>query len=330
VTKQTSDRLKKVGGYAAFSLASMLLFVYLTFPWDSLRSFIEEQAKARLSTATGMPTELVVGDLQPSWFTGVVAKKVMVVIHDPKAAPDTAPASLLLPEVRFRLHLRPLLKFLAFLYIPGLSPPHYQADFSAKLPSGESGGDLDVGLVNKQQFMKIDVTLKGIDLAKSHDLLAVGGVFMGTSLDALDLAGVFNAKGDFSLKGGDLTTLDGTLTGGLDDAMLKGGKAGDLDLPQVALGKLDLDIIAGSGKLDIRKFVIHGDDVDVTGDGCSLVLNRNFAFSSPHGKLKVHFGPELMKRVPYLSLGLTALKAPDRDGVYTVPLSGTLKSPRFM
>jgi type II secretion system protein N len=173
------------------------------------------------------------------------------------------------------------------------------------------------------------LNMSHIDLAKAHDLLGVGGKLLGSDLGALDLAGVLTAQADLKLKG-DLTTIDGTLTAGLEQAMLKGGKIGELDMPQVALGKFDLDMIAGSGKLDIRKFVIKGDDVDVTGDGCSLVLNRNFAFSSPHGKLKVHFGPDLLKRIPYLGLGLSQLHAPDRDGVYTIPLSGTLKSPRFM
>jgi type II secretion system protein N len=160
------------------------------------------------------------------------------------------------------------------------------------------------------------LNMSHIDLAKAHDLLGVGGKLLGSDLGALDLAGVLTAQADLKLKG-DLTTIDGTLTAGLEQAMLKGGKIGELDMPQVALGKFDLDMIAGSGKLDIRKFVIKGDDVDVTGDGCSLVL-------------KVHFGPDLLKRIPYLGLGLSQLHAPDRDGVYTIPLSGTLKSPRFM
>jgi type II secretion system protein N len=330
MTKPLKDKLWRWGGYSAFSTVTMLLFIYLTFPWDSVRRNIEAEGRARLSAATGMSAEVAIGDLEPSWFTGVVAKKVIISFHDPKAAPDAPPDSLLFPEVHFRLHLRSLLKLIAWLYIPKLSPPLYQSEFSAKLPSGEVGGDVDIGLVNKVPLLRLDVTAKGVDLTKSHDLLAVGGVFMGTSLGALDLAGVFSGHVDLAIKGGDLTTLEGTVTGGLDNAMVKGGKIGELDLPQVALGKLDLDIVAGGGKLDIRKLVLHGDDVDVTGDGLSLVLNRTFGFSAPKGKLKVHFGPELLKRIPYLGLGLSQLKPPDREGVYTLPLSGTLHSPRFM
>jgi type II secretion system protein N len=273
---------------------------------------VETRIQSALKGTDGTGFDVAITELHSSWFTGVELEKVLI---STRASPanDAPPESLLIPELTVRVELWPTLR----------SKP--TADFTAKVSGGQIAGRVELGKAQQGVVVK----LANIDLAKAHDLLAVGGKLLGSDLGAVDLAGVLSAQADLKLKG-DLTTIDGNLTAGLDQAVLKGGKAGELDLPQVALGKLDLEMLAGGGKLDIRKFVVKGDDVEVTGDGCSLVLNRNFAFSSPHGKLKIHFGPDLLKRIPYLGLGLSQLHAPDRDGVYTLPLSGTLKSPRFM
>jgi type II secretion system protein N len=308
--KALKSKIWRAVGYSVFSTFATLLFLYITFPWDAVRQVLETRLQSTLRATDGSVLDVSIGELHPSWFSGVVMKRVTISTHA-SGAEDAA--VLLIPELSVRAELWPSLR----------SKP--TADFSASVSGGQIGGRVEMG--KAQQAVVLNMS--HIDLAKAHDLLGVGGKLLGSDLGALDLAGVLTAQADLKLKG-DLTTIDGTLTAGLEQAMLKGGKIGELDMPQVALGKFDLDMIAGSGKLDIRKFVIKGDDVDVTGDGCSLVLNRNFAFSSPHGKLKVHFGPDLLKRIPYLGLGLSQLHAPDRDGVYTIPLSGTLKSPRFM
>jgi type II secretion system protein N len=312
MTKATKERVWRAVGYSAFSTLATLLFLYWTFPWDAVRQQLELKIASALKASDGSTFQVEIGELHPSWLTGVTLKRF--VISTPGSGPDATPEALVIPELSARVELWPLIR----------SRP--AVDFSAKLAGGQLGGRVELGKTEAGVVLK----MTGIDIGKARDLLGVGGKIIGADLDAVDLAGSLSADADLKMKGGDLTTLDGKLTVGLDKAMVKGGKVGEYDLPQVALGKLDLDMVSGSGKLDIKKFVIHGDDVEVTGDGCNLTLNRNFAFSAPHGKLKIHFGPDLLKRIPYLGMGLASLRAPDRDGTYTLPLSGTLRSPKFM
>ncbi|MHB8420288.1 MAG: type II secretion system protein GspN [Myxococcales bacterium] len=305
--------LRRALGYGAFATVATLFFVYLTFPWDAVRAQLEGGLQTALRGADGTTFQVAIGTLEPSWFTGVVLKQVLISAHDPRT-PDATPTALLIPRLSARVELWPLLR------------GRKSGTFSVKLPVGEASGRVQIG--KAKDSLVLD--LAKVDLAKAHDFLAVAGKLIGADLDSLDLAGSLSAHAAVELKPGDLTTLDGTIHAGLDQALLKGGKVGELDLPQVGLGRLDLDMQAGGGKLDVHKLLIHGDDLDVTGDGVSLLLNRVFTYSSPHGKLKIHFGPDLLKRIPYLGMALNALPPPDREGTYTLPLAGTLRSPRFM
>ncbi len=313
ISKGVKEGLRRAAGYGAGGLLATVLFIYLTFPWDALRARIEAEAQASLRGADATAFQVAIGKLEPSWFTGVVLHQIVISARDLRQ-PDAAPDALLIPRLSVRVELWPLLR------------GKKSGTFAVSLAGGDVSGRVEVG--KSKDGLTIDATK--LDLAKAHDLLAVAGKFLGADLASLDLTGSLNAHAAIELKPGDLTSLDGTIKVTLDQAMLKGGKAGELDLPQVGLGRFDLDLLAGGGKLDVRKLLVHGDDLDVAGDGVSLTLNRMFAYSSPHGKLKVHFGPELLKRIPYLGMALNALPPPDREGTYSLPLAGTLKSPRFM
>ncbi|HUB05479.1 MAG TPA: type II secretion system protein GspN [Myxococcales bacterium] len=313
IPKGVKDALRRALAYGAFGFITTLLFVYLTFPWDAVRAQIESGLERSLRSSDGTTFQVAIGKLEPSWFTGIVLKQVVISAHDPRA-PDAAPDALLIPQLSARLELLPLLR------------GHKSASFAVKVAGGETTGRLELG--KAKDGVTFDVAK--LDLTKAHDVLAVAGKLIGADLASLDIAGTLSAHAVLELKPGDLTTLDGTIQAGLDQAILKGGKVGELDLPQVGLGRLELEMAAGGGKLDVHKLVVHGDDLDVTGDGVYLMLNRVFAYSSPHGKLKIHFGPDLLKRIPYLGMALNALPPPDREGNYNLPLAGTLRSPRFM
>ncbi len=312
--KETKERIKRALAWSAASTAATLLFVYLTFPWNAVRQRIEDGLSSSLRGPDGSTFVVSVGELKPSWFTGVVVKRLVIVSRDPAAPPDVAASTLVVPELDARLELWPLLRRTPTI------------DFTAKLTAGEVVGQVRLG--KKDEGLTLNVSR--VDLGKAHDLLTVAGRLIGADLGALDLGGAFTARAALAFRGGDVTTLEGTLQAGLDQAVIKGGKVGEYDLPRVALGKVDLGVLAGGGKLDVRKLTIQGDDVDVGSDGLALTLNRNFGFSMPHGKLRVHFGADLLKRIPYLGLGLSALHPPDRDGSYSLSLSGTLRNPRFM
>ncbi len=307
-------RIRRALLYSVVSTAATLLFTYLTFPWNAVRDRLETMLSSSLRGPDRSTFQVTIGELRPSWFTGLRFERLVIVSRDPAAPPDAPPATLIVPELTVRIELWPLVR------------RRPTVDFHARLVSGEVSGQVRLG--KKEQGLALSIGR--LDLNKSHDLFAVAGRFAGMDLGAMELAGALTGRADLAFKGGDFATLDGNVLAGLDHATLEGGRFGEYDLPKVALGKVDLQILAGRGKVDVRRIAMEGGDVDLHGDGVSLTLNRNFAFSMLHGQIKVHFGPDLLKRVPYLGLGLSALKPPDHNGTYTLPLGGTLRNPRLM
>jgi len=310
------DRLRKLARrtllYGGFGLFCSLLFSYLTFPWDVLGQRLEvELSEALKPTNPAMgKVEVVISKVSPSLLGGVVLDRVMI---SQAAAAGERPVAFLLPELRARLSFIPLLW------------GQKTVGFSAKVFGGTLEGDLQDG----KKLTVVKVTGKGLQLGETHDFLALMGGLSGVDLASLDLSGLASVKADLNYKPGDLASLKGDLGVEVDQAIVKGGKVGEYELPQVNLGKLELKMKADAGKLDIPRFAISGEDVEVTTEEAFLTLNKNFVYSMPHGRLKLHVGPELLKRVPFIGVGLNALRAPDRDGYYVLPLGGTLKSPKL-
>jgi type II secretion system protein N len=309
---QTRRILRRTLLYGGFSLACSLLFSYLTFPWDVLRQRLEvELSEALRPTPPAVGTvEVAITKVSPSWLGGVVLERVMISKAEVGGDP---PVAFLLPELRARLSLIPLLF------------GQRSVSFAAKL----FGGSIDGELQNGKKLSAIKLAGKGLQLGDTHDFLALMGGLSGVDLASLDLAGQASLKADFNYKPGDLASLKGTLTADIEKGIIKGGKVGEYELPQVNLGKIELKMKADAGKVDIDKFAISGEDVEASTEEAFLTLNKNFVFSMPHGRLRLHVGPDLMQRVPFIGVGLNSLHAPDRDGYYTLPLGGTLKSPKL-
>ena len=297
--------------YGGFAFFCSLLFSYLTFPWDVVGQRLEIVLSDGLKpTNPAMGTvDVSIGKVRPSWVGGVVLERVMI----SKTEGAEPPVAFLLPELRARVSLFSLLL------------GQRSVSFSAKV----FGGTLDGEIQDSKKSSGLKLSGKGLQLGEARDFLALAGGLSGVDLASLDLAGQAGVKADFTYKPGDLASLKGTLALDVDQGIIKGGKVGEYELPEVALGKLEVKMKADSGKLDIDRFSISGQDVDVSTEEAFLTLNKNFVFSMIHGRLKLHVGAELQKRVPFIGMGLNALRAPDRDGYYTLPLGGTLKSPKL-
>ncbi|MHB1844831.1 MAG: type II secretion system protein GspN [Deltaproteobacteria bacterium] len=296
--------------YSAFSWVAGLLFLYLTFPWQAVRERLEETLERALSTPS-LPVRVAVGELRPSWFTGIVARNV-VVTQGPAGVGTSQSFSL--PEIDARLELLPLLR------------ARPTVDFALKGIAGQVEGAIAQG--KKESDLSLE--LKKVDLAKSKDIFGLLGLLSGGDLTTLDLGGTLQGNAQLSLDPRDVTSVRGTVQLSIQQGVLRGGHVGELDLPMVGLGTVELKAHASGGKLDFDKLALSGGDVDLETDGAGLVLNRNLGYSMPRGKLRLRIGQDLQKRIPYLGMGLSALHQPDREGYYNIPLGGTLKNPRFM
>ncbi len=295
---------------AGIGLGFFSLFAYLTFPWDAMRQRLEADLSSSLSSPQS-PAQVVIGGMHSSWFTGVVLDRVMLSRPDPATG---TPRAALVPEVRLRISLWSFLR------------GQRSVSFVAKAMGGQLSGEL----FDSKQLSSLTLDGTGLQLADAKDLLGFFGVGTGLDLGAVDLTGATTLKGDMSFKPSDLMSLKGHLDLNVAHAMLKGGTVAEIDLPEVDLGKIELLAHAQEGRFDIDRFGIDSSDVTVESDGVFLTLNQNLGYSIPHGKIRVHVGDELQKRIPYLGMGLAALKAPDHDGFYSLPLGGSLRNPRIM
>ena len=295
---------------ASIGFGFFALFIYLTFPWDAVRQRLEADLSSSLSSPLS-PAQVVIGGMRSSWFTGVVLDRVMLSRPDPATG---APRAALVPELRLRISFWSLLRGQKSL------------SFSAKTMGGQLTGEL----FDSKQLSSLTLNGTGLQLAEAKDLLGFFGVGSGVDLGAVDLTGATTLKGDLSFKPSDLMSLKGHFALNVEHAMLKGGTVAEIDLPQVDLGKIEVLAHAQEGRLDIDRFGIDSSDVTVESDGVFLTLNQNLGYSLPHGKIRVHVGDDLQKRIPYLGMGLAALKAPDHDGFYSLPLGGSLRNPRIM
>jgi type II secretion system protein N len=303
MARSRREQLKRVAGFSLFLSAGVLVFSYLTFPWDVLRDRLEVELSAALKGSDGVPAQVAIGSLRPSWFTGISIHRLLVTRKS--LEPEVPDRSLLIPEFNLRIELLSLLR------------SERTIDFGSNLFGGSVKGKWGKG--KQETHLKVEAT--GLDLGRAPELATLTGV---------DLSGRMNARADMSFREGDLTSLKGPLSLDIDNGALKGGKIGEFELPQIGLGRVDLRVTADGGRLTVDTFSIKGDDLDASSEGGMLLLNRSFAYSTLRGTLRVHFAPDLLKRIPYLSLGLGALKPPDRDGNYTLPLNGTLANPRVM
>jgi type II secretion system protein N len=301
---------KEWGRNAAIGFGFFALFTYLTFPWDAMRQRLEQDLSTSLSSPASQ-AQVAIGGMHSSWFTGVVLERVMLSRPDPVTG---TPRAALLPELRLRISLWSLLR------------GQKSISFAAKAMGGQVTGEL----FDSKQLSSLNLLGTGLQLVDAKDLLGFFGVASGLDLGAVDLTGATTLKGDLSFKPNDLMSVKGHLDVDVEHAMLKGGSVAEIDLPQVDLGKIELKAHAQEGRLDVDRFHIDSPDVTVESDAIFLTLNQNIAYSIPHGRVRVHIGEELEKRIPYLGMGLAALKQPDRDGFYSLPLGGTLRNPRIM
>jgi type II secretion system protein N len=301
--RPSKERLQRALGFSLFLSGAIFLFSYLTFPWDVLRERVEVELGTALKSGDGEPVQVAIGSLRPSWFTGISVRKLLITRKSTQ--PDAPDRSLLIPEFTLRIELLSLFR------------SDRTIDFSSSLFGGSLKGKWGKG--KQEAHLKVEAT--GLDLGQAPELATLTGI---------DLSGRLNAQADVSFKEGDLTSLKGPLTLAVDNGALKGGKIGEFELPGIALGKVDIRLTADAGKLTVEALSIKGEDLDASVEGGVLLLNRSFSYSTLRGTVRAHFAPELLKRIPYLGLGLGALKPPDRDGVYILPLNGTLANPRVM
>ena len=301
-----SPKLKAGVGYALFGLFAFALFLYLTFPYDTLRRRVTAEAESQ-------GFDLHLGSLGPGLF-GITAKRITfsrLATHEGEKVPTLDVASV---SVR-----------------PSLFPLGMAAE--AKV----FGGTVDVAAGGISQ-LELRAKVRGLDPSKAgfKDVTGVeaqGRIDGQLSLDLPKNAPALNGKptepnlgqanGSVSFSLTNFTVLGGTVV------VPVFGTPTPVDLPKIALGNANAAMSFAKGMGTLKTLRASGGDLELLGTG-TLRLERNVQYSEPNLEVKLKADPAFVKRLGLLGSGLTMLPE-DREtpGFRVAHLSGFLSQPNF-
>ena len=302
---------KIVVGYAAFGIAAFVFFFYLTFPYDTVRERVLNEARAA-------GYDMAIGKLGPGLF-GITATNVDLRKRDVvqvEGMPESEPGALHLDKVSVRPSVWPL---------------------GAACRANAFGGTIS-GAVGGLSSLTVKADLSDVDLSNESITAYTGLKLAGTLDGALKLTApqvpppggkgpaepdFGAANGSFTLTGSDVTVNGGTMV------VPMYGTPTPMDLPKIILGGLDVkvDFDKGQGKIEALK--AKSSDLDLQGSG-TVKLARRLEYSELNVELRFKFEDELKKRLGALSMALSVLQRDPKDPTYNAArITGFLGRPNF-
>ncbi|AKF80802.1 type II secretion system protein GspN [Myxococcus sp. MISCRS1] len=312
-------RWKVILGYGAFALVAFILCLLLTFPYETVRArIINEAAQAGLAVR--------IGSLRPG-LSGVTATNVRV-----SKPPQPLSADLLgklisgegLPGAA-ELGEAVIIDSLAVR--PTLFPP------GVAVRANAMGGTVtaSVGLLGDS---KVRADIDGLKVSGGNlpGFLGVDldGVINGTL--ALTLPKGKSPEPDLSLANGELLldTQGLIIKGGKASIPMGGGNSMPMDLPQVALGALVGRIDFDKGLGTVKELKLKGEDIEALATG-TLKLGKRLEYSEPAMDVNLRLDPEAQKRLGLLAAGITIFPPDKKDPSFRAArLGGFLNRPTFL
>jgi type II secretion system protein N len=275
--KQRLLKIAKFALYPLFYLFCLVVFGYLSFPYDQLKDriiaeFDRMQAKsARRGASSAGVMRLEIDELDSYWVTGVEVTGARLIVppkvDKKKALPfggskakkadekPALPSKLIVDRVVARVQILPLL--IGNVRI-NFSAEAFGGTIDGSAPLGAGGGEVEVEFasLNLRDIGPLQQMLQGIPLS-------------GLATGALTLAP----------KDGKFRKADGTLNAQIDAVKIGGKRKGEdgktedvmelqgVALPSVSLGNLIIEASAKDGLLTIDDFGTKGRDFELFGEG---------------------------------------------------------------
>ncbi len=284
--------------YTVFFFVCLVFFTYRGFPLGLVQSRIEREVHRR----TGM--KMTAGQMNLLFPNGIEAKTVRLMKESDQ--PDKPGIVILLPEISARIS--PLSLF-------GSSKDF---SFSGQLLTGKVEGDIHLS----KGSIKLKTSLHSVDLGRLpfwKDLLGMA------------FAGKLTAKGDLSLNPKDIKTTKGTLELSLVQGSIGQGTIKGLSTPSINLGKTVANLEIDKGKINIKSFNVHSDDLEASMEGYFL-LQKQLSQLSARCKLRVKPSADFLGRNPKFKdiINLSGMnRAKDKDGFFSYSMYGRLTHPQF-
>jgi type II secretion system protein N len=263
MTPRVRQILKWVG-YVSFYVFALLVFGYLTFPYNRLGDRIVQEFNGK---QTGQrPMRLKLGDVSSYWLGGVEAEDITFTSPgepDEQGKPGT-------PKVLKIDSAHASISFLRLLV------GTLRISFGAKA----FGGELSGATSSTDEGRQLEVELEDLDLGQAP---------LFDDIVGLPLSGKLNGTVDFLMPEEKLSKADGKINLKVTDLAAGDGKAkirNTIALPRLEAGELTLDAEAKTGILKITKFAANGPDLTLDSDG---TLRLRDAFDTSLLSLSVSF-----------------------------------------
>ena len=318
-----SPRLKRIlawVGYPLFYLLVLLLFTYVTFPYDRVKDRIVAEYNATQPT-DGMRLEI--DDLDGYWLSGVEVEGVRLV--GPKPEPDAEGKTPPRKEIEIaEAHARASI----LRWIIGVT----HVAFAATAFDGE----LEGVYAKDGEGVTGNIELDAVDVGKMPYVIDVLG---------LPMKGAMSGTMEMVVPEGKYAKADGKIDITISGLEVGDGKAKVLDtiaLPRLRAGEVVLQAESTAGRFKIDKFEAKGPDFELIADGkirlrdpvkssvAELNLRFKFtdAYKSKNDLTKALFGdggkgPALFEMHPKVK------RAKRSDGFYGWRLAGPLSKLDF-
>ena len=302
--------------YVGFFGFCFLISLYLTFPLDSLRPYLEKQMQTALSgEAQGVylvtPPSVQIGQLSLWRLSGAAMDDVHIQMGSETKTPG--------PKLQFeRLSIR----FGIWSSLRGMP----KIEFDTSVYSGRARGSAT--MTSEGSLLAFWVDLSQIDLQKLR------GPVTG---DGLKMAGNLNLAADVNL--GQHPAKDGAGSLNIDFKNLSigpgmfeipGGFGGGLTLPLIKLGQFSGKASLLKGKAQIQDLKLSGGDIEAH-INAHVELSDNIMFSPLKGSGWFRLKPEFQKANPKIAVILEMspdIKAAEEaDGRIFFTLIGSLVQP---
>jgi type II secretion system protein N len=316
-----TPRLKRVLlwlAYGAGYFFALLIFAYLTFPYDRLKERIVSEFNAR---QTGpLPSRLELDDIDSYWLSGIEAEGVRLIT--PAPPPSDASKKAEKPKIMSidQAHVR--VSILSLLI--GNRVMSFGAD--------AFGGSIDGEVADSESERNVEIELEDVDLSQAPILADVIGLptfgkLSGTATLDSPEARLSKAEGKVSFKITELGVGDGKAK--IRDAIA---------LPRIDAGELVLEAEVKAGQLKISQFSATGPDLEFTAEGTirlrdqmehsTLSLNVKFKFTDRYAN-KNDLTKSLLGPTGLFDLDPKNKRAKRADGFYGWRVGGTVGKPIF-
>ena len=280
-------------GYAAFFLVLFVYFLYLNFPYSSVKNRIIDQVQA------GTRFRMEILSLAPDLFTGFKLRDVRIYHGDAVGSQLVAK----LDTARIRIGLLSLIRGAVDV---SLDVQLYEGSIRGSVRQGELVTD-------------VDLTFEGLDVSQ-YDLSPFLGRFGEFNIQGL-LGGFMQMHYDRE----DLQSATASAQLNIDGLRMVDSTVQGFEMPDIAFEPGVLKLELGSRALKIIEGDFTGDNMDVVLGG-RMTVRDNMARSQFSYYLKFRPSGDLEDRFGEL---LQAFRRRDREGYYRINLTGSPSAPRF-